>query len=219
MEDFKLIIGVGVVTVLIVLGGIFLVSRPQKKDVSTPKPVDTSILIRADARESAKTATPVTIVEFGDFQCPACGYAFPAVEKILSDYDGKVKLIFRHFPLDQHKNAMIASEAAESAEQEGKFFMMYRILYQKQTEWSESSDPMQFFLKYADEIRMDRDKFRKFIDDKKGEERINQDKKDGIVLGVSATPTFFINGVKFEGTPDYQSLKAAVDTVLSTAKK
>ncbi len=218
MEDLKLIIGVGVVTVLIVIGGIFLVTRPQNKPTSTPKPVDSSTLIGTDVRESVKVDTPVTIVEFGDFQCPACGYAFPNIEKILSDYEGKVKLVFRHFPLDQHKNAMIASEVAESAEQEGKFFMMYRILYQNQTEWSESSDPMQFFLKYADEIKMDKDKFKKFIEDKKGETKINKDKNDGIILGINATPTFFINGVKFTGTPDYQSLKAAVDEALKSAK-
>ncbi len=129
MDDAKLIIGIGVATVALVVGGIFFVSNSQNKPKPSPKPVDNATLIKSDRHESAKVDTPVTIVEFGDFQCPACNYAFPNVEKILSDYQSKVKLVFRHFPLDQHKNAMIASEASESADQEGKFFMMYRILY------------------------------------------------------------------------------------------
>jgi protein-disulfide isomerase len=212
-NDTKALVGIGIATLIVVVAGVFFITKSQNKPRELMR-IKSDNLIRSDSHKNTAENTPVTIVEFGDFQCPACAGAFSTVEKILTDYNGKVSLVFRHFPLQQHSNSMIAAEAAESADQEGKFWMMYRLLYSNQDKWANMSDPMDEFLRYADEIKMDRNKFRKAVEEKRFEERIKRDENDGIALGVSATPTFFINGIRIQGAPTYGAFKEIIDSEL-----
>lgn len=141
----------------------------------------------------------VTLVEFGDFQCPACSAWEHIVRQVLADNKDTVKFVFRQFPLVQlHRNAMLAAKASEAAALQGKFWEMHDILYDKQEEWGESMNARDFFLTYATTLGLDTKKFLSDIDSKAIEDKIFAEMKEGTRLDVPGTPTFFLNGKKLE---------------------
>lgn len=147
------------------------------------------------------TPGKVKIVEFADFQCPACAAAEPIVESLLAQYPGKIDFEFRHFPLPGHRNAVMAAEAAEAAREQGKFDEMKHELYEKQNSWAESADPLQVFLQFAESLGLDREKFITALESRKFREKIESSFQEGSRLGINATPTFFVNGKKLVGVP------------------
>jgi len=213
-QEVKVVIGIGIVTVIIVVAGAFFLGGSSSPDKPTP-PADPKILIRSDSHEEKVPGAKVTLVEFGDFECPACGASYPIVTQILQNYKGKINFVFRNFPLASvHPNATIAAEAAEAAGAQGKFFDMYNTLYSNQGEWGESKNPMDFFLKYAKNIGLDVNKFKAEVQANKYDSKIQKDENDGNALAVQATPTFFINGQQQTGGLPYDQFKAKIDTAL-----
>lgn len=201
--EAKAISAIGIATVLIIAGGVLISSRMGKSSSnSTPaQKVDSNLLVRDDSNKISTDSAKVTLVEFGDFQCPACAAYHGTVKKIINDNKGKLNFVFRNFPLSQHQNAQIASEAAEAAGEQGKYWEMYDILYEKQSDWSDSRKPLDIFQQYAKDIKLDVEKFKKSVNDNKFADKINKDKVDGNAAGVDATPTFYINNEKFSGSP------------------
>jgi protein-disulfide isomerase len=170
-------------------------------------------LVRDDSRKIG--SGEVQVVEFGDYQCPACAQAHPVTKKIIEEYKGKVTFVFRHFPLIQiHPNALPASKAAEAAGEQGKFWEMHDKLYDNQQVWSVMADPTNTFSNYASELGLDEEKFKIALKSEAIAERIDQDQSDGYAVGVSSTPTFFVNG-KVIRQFDYDSLKNAIDSELN----
>jgi len=215
-NEAKILTGIGIVTLAIVVGAAFLFGGKSSPNTSTPTKISeeqSKILIHEDSHTKGAKDVKVTLVEFGDFQCPACAVSYPIVEQILKDYDGKIKFVFREFPLpaNVHPNSQIAAEAAEAAGAQGKFFEMYKALYENQKEWGGDKNPMQFFEKYAKEIGLDIDKFKSDIETKKYESRVQKDLSDGQSLGVNSTPTFFINNEKIIGGLPYDEFKAKIE--------
>ncbi len=159
------------------------------------------VLSQTDHVKGAKDGK-VTLVEFGDFQCPACGAYEPIVRQVLADNKDTVKFSFRHFPLTQiHKNALLAAKASEAAGLQGKFWEMHDILYDKQDEWAEALNAREFIMLYANTLKLDTQKFTSDIESKVLEEKILAEFKEGVSLGVQGTPTFFINGKKLDSNP------------------
>ncbi len=153
----------------------------------------------------------VTLVEFGDFQCPACGAYEPIVRQVMSDNKGTLKLVYRHFPLTQiHKNALAAAIATEAAGLQGKFWEMHDILYDKQEEWGNSLNASDYILTYATTIGLNTKKFQSDLTNKSLEDKILGEYKEGIRLGVQGTPTFFLNGKKLDGPLDLGKFNAIV---------
>ncbi len=145
------------------------------------------------------TTGKVTLVEFGDFQCPACGAYEPIVRKVTSDNAATLKVVFKHFPLTQiHQNALLAAKASEAAAIQGKFWEMHDILYDKQTEWSGTLSARDAFVAYAGVIGLDVAKFTQDLNSKAIEDKIVAEYKEGTLLGVQGTPTFFLNGKKIQ---------------------
>lgn len=141
----------------------------------------------------------VTLVEFADFQCPACGAYEPLIRKVLEDNAGTVQLVFRHFPLMQiHPNALLASKAAEAAGVQGKFWEMHDTLFENQTEWSTSLNARDLIVGYAERIGLDTKKFEDDLNNKSLEDRVLAELREGVSLGVQGTPTFFLNGKKIQ---------------------
>ena len=210
--QLKVALGVGLATLLILVGGIFFISR---KSSTPPQSLDTSLLIKNDSHKIATDSATLTLVEFGDFQCPACGAVHPLVKKALTDYAGKINFVYRNFPLPQHANAIIAAEAADAAGAQGKYWEMYDKLYENQTEWSEEKDPLPIFVNYSKDLGLDTKKFEADIKDPKFKAFIEADKRDGNILGVSSTPTFFLNGQKLEGLTSYSSFTSRLDAALA----
>ncbi|MBD0326917.1 MAG: thioredoxin domain-containing protein, partial [Pyrinomonadaceae bacterium] len=157
---------------------------------------------------------PVTIVEFTDYQCPSCAVTQPLIDKLVKEYEGKVRLVVRDFPLEQHADAYKAAEAAEAAREQGKYWEYVAILLRNQ-----SALGIPKLKEYATQLALDRQKFDAALDSGKFADQVQRDLRDGMRLGITGTPTFFINGRKVsEPTPE--ALKAAIETALKeTAKK
>ncbi len=200
-------------TIAILIGGILLLSKGDNSTTSGAK-VDEKILFGKNSHQTGPKNAKATIVEFGDYECPACAYYHEGIEQIIKEYKGKVNYVFRHFPLPQHEKALIAAEAAEAAASQGKFFEMHNLLYQNQKNWVESKNSLSEFLTYAKSLKLDTKKFENDVKNNKFDSKISADLQDGSALRIDATPAFFINSVKFEGNPTYQELKTKIDSLL-----
>lgn len=144
----------------------------------------------------------VTLVEFGDFQCPACGAYEPLLRKVVADNVQDVRFVFRHFPLTAiHQNALLASKYAEAASVQGKFWEMHDALYDKQQDWSASLGAKALFEEYAKSLGLDVAKLSSDAASKEIESKILAQYREGVKLEVQGTPTFFINGKKLESNP------------------
>jgi protein-disulfide isomerase len=145
------------------------------------------------ARGPANAA--VTLEEFGDFECPPCGILSLPLDQMEHDLAPNVRLIFRHFPLStQHKNALPAALAAEAAGMQGRFWEMHDVLYKEQPAWSKAPNALELIQSYAGILGLDMERFKKDMADPKIAERVEQDQKNGVDLGVKNTPTVFLNG-------------------------
>ena len=144
---------------------------------------------------------PVTLEEFADFQCSSCGAYYPELKKIESEYGDRLRVIFREYPLypTPHKHALIAAQAAEAAGLQGRFWEMHDKLYENQKAWSEATDVMPSFIDYAKQIGIDLDRFSRDLSGEVVAARIFQDGRRAHALGVSVTPTFFINNKEAKG--------------------
>lgn len=148
---------------------------------------------------------PVTLVEYGDFECSYCGLAEPVVRELLADF-GDVRYVWRHLPLtDVHPNAQFAAEAAEAAAHQDGYWEMHDLLMQHQGDLRPKD-----LLRYAEEIGLDSERFRKDLREGTGTARVAADVESADLSGVSGTPTFFVNGRRHHGAYDIASLSAAV---------
>ncbi len=136
---------------------------------------------------------PVTMVEFSDFQCPYCGAAEPALARVLRQFEGRVRLVFKNYPLSGHEHAMEAARASFAADNQGKFWEMHDVLFERQTAL-ETAD----IDRYAAELGLDMDRFHADIASPEVQRRIDADKAEGRRVGVDSTPTIFIQGRHFE---------------------
>ncbi|MEU8001482.1 thioredoxin domain-containing protein [Catellatospora sp. NPDC049111] len=214
----KIAIGAaGVVLFLITAIAVFArTDSPAAQPASGDGPAAAS-MVREDSHILDTAADgKVTVVEFLDFECEACGAAYPGVEQLRKEYEGKITYVVRYFPLPGHRNSGTAAAAAQAAANQGKFEDMYHKLFETQSKWGESQDDMSaMFAGYARELGLDMARFESDAASEQTKSRVEVDRKDGIAAGVKGTPTFFINGKKFEGRPDYAGLKQAVDAALA----
>jgi protein-disulfide isomerase len=162
---------------------------------------------------------PVQLEEFGDYQCPPCGQFHPIAQRVLAQYGDRVRFSFRNFPLDAiHRNASEAAHAAEAAGAQGKFWEMHDLLYEKQAEWSKADVARPLFIKYAQQLGLDSNRFAQDIDGATAGMRVAQDKYIGQTRGVTGTPTVYLNGreVPFEQLMDFDKLRAVIDAALAS---
>jgi protein-disulfide isomerase len=180
--------------------------------ITMPSPVLPRVEVAATGPSRGPDKAPVTIVEFSDFQCPYCGREFPVVERLMKEYDGKVRLVFRHFPLDFHPYAQKAAEAGACAADQGSenFWKLHDKMFGNQQKLAVDD-----LKSYAKEIGVDSAKFDKCLDS--GEKRglVNADEKAGQQAGVSGTPAFFVNGIFINGAVPYEQFKETVDRELN----
>ena len=149
---------------------------------------------------------PLTLVEYGDYQCPFCGAAYPVVKSVQKSLGKKLRFVFRNFPLTQaHPYARVAAEAAEAAALQGKFWEMHDQLYEQQTFLEPDIIPL-----WAEKIGLDLKKFGNDIKLGGIIQRIKEDRQSGIRSGVNGTPTFFINGARHDGSFEFEDLVDAI---------
>jgi protein-disulfide isomerase len=155
----------------------------------------------------------VTIVEFTDYECPSCAATQPVLEEVAREFGDKVKLVARSFPLDQHKHAFKAAEAAEAAREQGKYWEYAAILFKNQTALEVDN-----LKQYASKLGLDRKKFDAALDSGKFSDRVKRDVADGDKIGVDSTPTVFING-KRAREKSREALKTAIEAALKDVGK
>jgi protein-disulfide isomerase len=154
---------------------------------------------------------PVTLVEYGDYQCPYCGAAYPVVKQLQEALGKRLRFVFRNFPLTQaHPYALIAAEAAEAAALQGKFWEMHDLIYENQDELDPGILPA-----WAESTGLNLEEFGTAIRQGDITKRIKEDRASGIRSGVNGTPSFFINGTRYDGAADYDSLRAALEEQLT----
>ncbi|HJL20284.1 MAG TPA: thioredoxin domain-containing protein [Sandaracinaceae bacterium LLY-WYZ-13_1] len=150
----------------------------------------------AGAPSRGSPMAPVTIVEFSDFECPYCGRAHPIVQQVLREFEGQVRLVFKHFPLSSHSHAMPAARAAVAAGNQDRFWEMHDLLFEHQRQLEEED-----LERYAEQLGLDMERFRADMQSEETQQRVEADKEQGQELGVEGTPTFFIDGRRFREPP------------------
>lgn len=160
----------------------------------------------------------VTLVEFGDFQCPACAAYEPIVRQVTADNAGMVQVVFKHFPLTQiHPNALLAAKASEAAGLQGRFWEMHDMLYDKQGEWSGGLNAREVFIGYATALGLDVKKFTEDLNNKSIEDKIVAEYREGVSLGVRGTPTFFVNGTMIENPGSAEAFNTIIKNAANAA--
>ncbi|MDB5184928.1 MAG: Na+/H+ antiporter, NhaA family protein nonfunctional [Candidatus Saccharibacteria bacterium] len=185
---------------------VFSGNKSDKKVSSTTKPTS-HIEGPADAK--------VTLVEYGDYQCPYCLQYFPTLQQVTSTYKDKIKFQFRNFPLTSiHQNAFAAARAAEAADKQGKFWEMHDLLYESRT-WVNDTSPSDQFLLLAQTLKLDTTKFQADYKGASVNDLINADLAAGDKLGITGTPTFFVNGKQVDIGNSTDSFKQVIDAELT----
>jgi protein-disulfide isomerase len=164
-------------------------------------PVSSSDHIQGDAQ------AVITLVEYGDYECPHCGVAYPIVKRVQKHFEKRLRFVFRNFPLVQaHPNAQSAAEAAEFAAAHGKFWEMHDAIYENQRELS-----MDFLLRLAEKLGLERPALAKALKSEEFAEKVRADFLGGVRSGVNGTPTFFINNHRHDGPFDYGDLVESIE--------
>jgi protein-disulfide isomerase len=198
---------------------LYRAKRPQLHDI----PESQSVQAKGD-KESAHIRgdpdAPVTLEEFGDFQCPPCGQFAGFVQDLLREYNSRLRVVFRNYPLPGHEHAREAAQAAEAAGLQGKFWEMYDTLYREQSLWSNASNARELFESYAGTLGLDVDQFKKDMDGERVRERIDSDHALADFLGVKVTPTLFINNRAIDQKDkNPEGVRAAIKAALEEKSK
>ncbi|MFA6599987.1 MAG: thioredoxin domain-containing protein [Candidatus Omnitrophota bacterium] len=183
----------GIVIVAAVAGAVLFVRYRGAVNLSPKGPA------LAGEKSKGPAGAPVQIIEFSDFRCGACRKAEGVLSQLESDYPGKIRIVFKHFPLPNHAWSPVAHQAAECAHRGGVFWPYMQRLFQEQDKWPLGANPAQTFLVYAQELGLNPEVFAKCLVDPEVKEVVARESREGDVLKVQATPTFFINGERMVG--------------------
>ncbi len=172
--------------VVVLIGASVVYSQQVAKTANEGVEIETHVKGNPDAA--------VTLVEYSDFQCPACAQFYPYIKDIMNEYGDSLRFEYRHFPLiNIHPQAVPAARAAEAAGQQGKFFEMHDKLFENQSVWSRSSNPAGFFNQYAEELGLDLATFKRHLNSSVITDAINDSFEDARDRGFTGTPTFILN--------------------------
>jgi len=204
-----------IIALIVIFAGIFALNGHKTADSpgnsSDGKPTE---------HIQGKGSSGVTLVEYGDFQCPVCGRYYPIVKQIEAKYNDQIRFQFRNYPLTNiHPNAFSAARAVEAADMQGKFWPMHDALFETQEQWGRLEDASSFFGGLATRIGLDSAKFKKDYASSAANDRINADLTAGKKLGVEGTPTFFINGKKIKTPQSFEEFSKVIDEAIANQQK
>ncbi|WP_407835929.1 DsbA family protein [Streptomyces sp. DSM 116496] len=181
-----------------------------------PAPGEAQVVREDSHRLTSPQRSELTIVEFLDFECEACGAVHPTVERLRQEYGDRVTFVARYFPMPGHSNSRTAAVAVEAAAQQGKFEDMYRKMFATQKEWGElKNSQADVFRGYAQQLGLDMGKFDAAVKNPATEDRVRADQRDGMGLNVQGTPTFFLDGRRIQTPRTYEAFKAVIDERLA----
>ncbi len=218
IAGFLVLVIAGVIVAYVASGGTggSMGANASSTFVATTVPPVTA----ADWTQGNKNAK-VSVIEYGDFVCPACGAYNPIVDQLIQNYGDQVLFAFRNFPLYEiHPDAGISAQAAEAAGLQGKYWEMHDLLYQNQATWSTvdaSSVVSQYFDGYAQSLGLDVNKFNQDINATSVLDKIQTDVAGGTAAQIDHTPIFFVNDVQIQNPASYDDFKTIIDQVLAAA--
>lgn len=196
---------------MVVIGAVIIIGAfiMFKKSPTTNAPtVNIQNLVSSTDHMTGSATAKVQLVEFGDYQCPACGYAYPVIKQVVDAHssDPNFNFVFRNFPLPMHANALAAAQAAEAAGEQGKYFEMHDLLYTHQNDWADLTDPTAVFENYAQQLHLDMTKFKTAFSDPKITSMLVSQRQQAMDMGLAGTPTFFLNNRQLPGIPSADEL-------------
>lgn len=158
---------------------------------------------------------PVVVVEYSDFQCPACKLYSPLIKELASKYEGQVVVVYRHFPLKEiHQTANLAAQAAEAAGKQGKFFEMSERLFESQADWADKGKAKQLMIGYAKELGLNETQFVQDLESKEVRGLVKADYLSALSQRLNSTPTFFINGERVASPQGIEAFSLLIDPLL-----
>lgn len=195
---------------ILVLGGAIYYAKQAGEKANEGVTIEAHIKGNQDAK--------VELVEYSDFQCPACGQFYPYVKELMDQYGNQIRFEYRHFPLvTVHPAAVPAARAAEAAGQQGKFWEMHDKLFENQSAWSSSKNPNSVFIQYASELGLDTSTFKSHLNSSMIADAIDKSFEDARSRGFSGTPTFLLNGEVMQFTT-FTEFRTAIETAVNQAK-
>lgn len=232
-NSFNLSIPISIIIAGLIIAGAIMIKNQSSQGVkeNTAKNLPTQVLPENNSPPSQNQPTlpplaqfeiakdnhirgdfnaPITLVEFSDFECPFCERHYPTMNKILEDYKGKVRLVYKHFPLGFHPNAQKAAEASECVSEQGKFWEYHDKLFENQA----TGYSLEKFKQWAKDLGLDSQKFNDCLDSGKYASRVQADYQEGLQKGVQGTPATFVNGKLVSGVLPYDNFKQIIDSVL-----
>lgn len=220
-----LAIGVTVLVIAaIVLGVVFLTAAPKPTSDELPVAGPNAEAFPAQLDQYGVSVgaedAPVVVREFADYQCPACGSFAEASKRLKQEYvkAGKVRFVYFDLPLRQHQNAFPAAQAARCAGDQGAYWDMHERLYDSQTEWSGSNDPVATFTRYGNDLGLEERRFRRCMTTELHREAVEESRRVAMQLQVTSTPTVLVDNIRLT-RPGWGQLSALVDRELSSASK
>src|SRR3972149_11078806 len=223
----KFVLGIMIVTVVVLVGGVFFASKMGSSSSSTTNnstPVSDEqkklLEVVSDDYIKGNKEASVTLVEYLDFECEACGAYYPLVKQLAEEFKTEVRFVNRYFPLPGHKNGLPGALAVEAAARQGKDWEMHDKLFEEQKKWGEkpAADP-KIFEEYARQLGLNMDQFKKDVASKEVKDRVERDKNSGTRLGVSGTPSFFLNGDKIPNPKTPEDFKTFINAAILKAPK
>jgi protein-disulfide isomerase len=211
---------------LVIIGGVVFGIIMLGKNASTPLPAGQTLptgdeqTTLIEARENDWTKgnpdSGITLIEYSDFQCPACASYSPVLEKLVEDEGDNFLFVYRHFPLTQaHPKAELAAQAAEAAGRQNNFWEMHNLLFERQNEWPNTFNTKSKFVEYARELGLDTEQFESDIDSDEVKNKVNQNSSEARTVGLLATPSFILNGKFIQNPQNLSEFK----TLIQNAKK
>lgn len=219
-QEVKILGVVGVATILLIFGAIFFLGSGS--NTVQNKPADQNLLVRQDSNKISTSSAKVTVVEFYDYQCPACGAAHPVVKQVIDQFKDKINFVFRNFAFIGQESTW-AGEASECAAEQGKFIEYHNYLFEHQNGENKGAFSKDNLKNFAKSFELNTEQFNLCLDTEKYSEKVSNDRADGSQLGVNSTPTFFIskslkgsliNGEKNVGVLNFEQFKQKIESKL-----
>lgn len=203
---------------VLIVGGIFGLVRLGSQGGGTDQTASLLNTVNPTDWVQGSSTAKTVLVEYSDFQCPACKAFYSVVEELAAKYPDNLKIAYRYFPLRQvHKNADLSARAAEAAGKQGKFWEMHDSLFEHQEDWAESDNAKDTFITYATTLNLNIDQFKTDIDSASVKSRVDKDLQDGLNSGVNSTPTFFLNGKRLNPPSSFDDFRNQIETTIATA--
>jgi len=205
-------IAIWFIVIAVLIGGLWLLVSAVNTPLSQSAPGITNVpgVSKTDLVTGSPSAK-VTLIEYADFQCPACAVMHATIKQLQGGFKDNLRLVYRFFPLTNiHQNSLISAQVAYAAGLQGKFWEMFDMIFENQDSWSDSSQAKSIFTDYAKKLGLNLNKFTSDINSDSTKKFITDEQNEGLDLGINATPTIFINGKEIQNPAGYEEFKKLI---------